>query len=179
MINNIQWDLTWIIFILLLIIFILEIGPMSTFDFILQSHYLICCTANRHPEETWFFFSHKINFLGLLIGDLVTYLPVTLNIMSDHIIGHTLRMKGRAINHYIKRTDGTGTVLGKPGRVVSLTIMNHTLYYIYMRLNLMLLTKPINQTCFLSSSNCRKAPAVYCTLLKWKIPRRNLEWPRK
>lgn len=62
---------------------------------------------------------------------LSPYFPVALNIMSDHIIGHTLRMKGMAITNYIKRTDGTGTALGKPGRVVTLTIMNYTHCIIY------------------------------------------------
>lgn len=85
-------------------------------------------------------------------------------------------MKGSAINNYIKRTDGTGTVLGKPGCVVTLRIRNH----IQERLHPILLAKPLNQTCVvLNFSNCRKAPAVHRTFSKCKTPGRNLEWPRK
>lgn len=85
-------------------------------------------------------------------------------------------MKGNAINNYIKITGGTGTVLGKSGCVVTLSIMNH----IQERLNPILLTKPLNQTCVvLNFSNCRKAQAVHYTFSKCKIPGRNLDWPRK
>lgn len=95
-----------------------------------------------------------MSFLDPLIGDFVIYFPVTVSIMSDHIIDHPIEKERSAINNDIERTDGTGTVLGKPECVVTLSIMNHS----QERLNPVLLTKPVNQTCVvLSFSNCRKA----------------------